>query len=310
MKNILQWLLEGDASIQYMTHRYLLNSDERSLSQFQKRIATDGFGARFLSCRNENGHWGLHYYQPKWTSTHYTLLDLKNLSVPQRLKPCTEMVARMFDECMDVDGSLNLSKNDHPTDICIDGMILNYASYFCNDDDVTKLVDFLLSVQLKDGGFTWDYASEAGDPHTTICVLEGFGQYRASGFHHRLPDIEEAQEKAVEFLLSNLLFFYDTDKRFRKLSYPYRYRYDLLRALEYFVNQKVLYDARMQPAIDWLKSKSREDGLWYLENQHKGNMHFVMEEVRMPSRFITVKALQILQYFCSEQYEPLLLNTT
>lgn len=298
VENIIQWLMQGDISIQYMTHRYLLKSDKTILSQLQERIATEGFGAKFLSCRNEGGHWGLHYYQPKWTSTHYTLLDLKNLCIPGRTKPCVEMVAKMFDECMSADGSLNLSKYDHPTDICIDGMILNYASYFCKEDDrIMKLVDFLLSVQKEDGGFTWDYNSEAGCPHTTICVLEGFEQYRVSGLIHRLSDIEETEGRAIEFLLSNLLFMYDNDKRFRKLSYPYRYRYDLLRVLEYFTERKIPFDARMRPAIDWLKGKEQKDGRWYLENHHKGNVHFAMEEVRMPSRFITLKAMHILNSF-------------
>lgn len=298
LDDIISWLMSGDISIQYMTQRYLLDMDEKMLLELQDRIADEGFGAKFLSCRNESGHWGQYYYQPKWTSTHYTLLDLKNLCAPENLKPCKDMVTKMFDECMNADGGLNLSKYEHPSDICVDSMILNYASYFCKEDPrITKLVDYLLSVQKKDGGYTWNLDSETGDPHTTISVLEGFGQYLMSGLRHRSPGIEESITRAVGFLLSNRLFMDDADKRFRKLSYPYRYRYDLLRVLEYFTNQGVPFDARMQTVIDWLKCKRQKDGLWYLENQHKGNTHFIMEEVKKPSRFITLKALYILKYF-------------
>jgi hypothetical protein len=53
----------------------------------------------------------------------------------------------------------------------------------------------------------------------------------------------------------------------------------------------------MQPALEWLQAKQKKDGLWYLENQHKGNVHFTMEEVGKPSRFITLKALCILRFF-------------
>jgi len=67
--------------------------------------------------------------------------------------------------------------------------------------------------------------------------------------------------------------------------------------LEYFASQQVPFDARMQPALDWLQAKQKRDGRWYLENQHKGNVHFQMEEVGKPSRFITLKALTILNYF-------------
>ena len=251
MDDIISWLMSGDVSIQYMVHRYLLGTEKKMLLELQSRIATEGFGAKFLSCQNESGHWGQYYYQPKWTSTHYTLLDLKNLCVPESTKPCKDMVVKMFDECMNADGGLNLSKNEHPSDICVDGMILNYASYFCKEEPrIIKLIDHLLSVQKKDGGFTWNLNSETGDPHTTISVLEGFGQYRMSGSRHRLPEVEESTAGAVEFLLSNRLFMEDADKRFLKLSYPYRYRYDLLRVLDCFAGQRVPFDARMQAAID------------------------------------------------------------
>lgn len=304
MNEEIAWLLEGDVSIQYMTHRYLLGSVEPILERLQSRIATEGFAAKLLSCQNENGHWGLYYYQPKWTSTHYTLLDLKNLHVPYGLKSCKDMVTRMFDECLNKDGGMNLSKYEHPSDICVDGMILNYASYFCKDEPrIVKLVDYLLSVQKADGGFTWDINSENGDPHTTICVLEGLGQCCISGAQHMLGNIKASKTKAAEFLLSNGLFIDNADKRFRKLSYPYRYRYDLLRALEYFAIQEIPFDVRMQPVIDWLHEKRKKDGFWYLENQHKGNVHITMEEVGKPSRFITLKALYILKYFySSKQY--------
>lgn len=183
-------------------------------------------------------------------------------------------------------------------------MVLNYASYFCPDDPrVIKLAQHLLSVQKADGGFTWDTLSEEGDPHTTICVLEGFGQLSISMPEHGLSGIEEAKTKAIEFLLSKKLFIEDADKRFRKLSYPYRYRYDLLRALGCFADQHISYDVRMQSAIDWLEAKKRKDGLWYLENQHKGNVHFSMEKVGGPSRFITLKALHIFKYFQNKNSE-------
>lgn len=298
MDKIIEWLLLGDVSIQYRTHNYLLNSDSSTLLKLQERIPLEGFAARMMACQNPNGHWGYYYYQKKWTSTHYTLLELQSLCVPRSQPECTEMVSRMFDECQLNNGGLNLTKSDIPSDIGIDGMALNYSAYFCPDDSrITRLVDYLLSVQMRDGGFTWDRDSNRSEPHTTICVLEGLGQCLLSGLKHRESDIRSAQAKAVEYLLSRLLFIEDTDKRFRKLTFPYRYRFDLLRALEYFATQDLPYDLRMQPAVDWLISKRKRDGLWYLENVHKGNVHFVMEEIHFPSRFITVRALQILKHY-------------
>ena len=75
---IIEWLIDGDVSIQYQVHRDLLDIE---MPELMNRIGKEGWGARFLSCRNTNGHWGRGFYQPKWTSTHYTLLDLKNLCI-------------------------------------------------------------------------------------------------------------------------------------------------------------------------------------------------------------------------------------
>ena len=86
-------------------------------------------------------------------------------------------------------------------------------------------------------------------------------------------------------------------KRFKKLSYPYRYRYDLLRVLDYFTMKNAPYDDRMQQAIDWLIQKRKSDGRWILENCHKRNVHFEMEPTGEHSRFITLKALYILSKY-------------
>lgn len=301
MPDVIQWLLEGDVSIRYLTHKYLLRSGQTLLDELQQSIALEGYGARFLSCQTGSGHWGLHYYQPKWTSTHYTLLDLKNIGAYPALKPCRDMVERMLDQCMTPDGGLNLSKYDHPSDICVDGMALSYAAWFCPDDPrLERLASFLLSAQKADGGFAWDLSSKEGDPHTTLCVLEGLNQYRASSLRRELPGMETAIAGAVGYLSAHGLFMEDKDKRFLKLSYPHRYRYDLLRALECLTDLKVPVQADLKPALSWLLSKRCGDGRWPLELIHPGRTHFSLEEPGQPSRFITLKALRVLEYFQKE----------
>ena len=69
MNQIIEWLLKGDVSIKYQVHRDLLGEDRKDL---QKMIAQEGWGAQFLECQRLDGHWGISFYQPKWTSTIYT----------------------------------------------------------------------------------------------------------------------------------------------------------------------------------------------------------------------------------------------
>lgn len=298
MDQTVQWLLTGDVSIQFLTHKLLLHSSPEMLAQLQAQIPLAGYGARFLAAQNPNGHWGIHYYQTKWTSTHYTLIDLKKIGSPTTLAPCRQMIQRMFDECQTANGGLNLSKSDLPSDVCVDGMILEYSAYFCPEESgIPRLIDHLLSVQKTDGGFSWNQTADISDPHTTICVLEGFAQCFKSGIPHKSAELLVARNKAIECLLSNGLFQNGFDPRYLKLTFPYRYRYDLLRVLEYFADNNIPYDERMKPAFVWLASKQKQDGFWYLEYLHPGNVHFRMEETKCPSRFISLKALHILDWY-------------
>ena len=54
----------------------------------------------------------------------------------------------------------------------------------------------------------------------------------------------------------------DDEPRFMKLSYPYRYRYDVLRTLEYFATAKCDFGNKQKPALDWLASSRTAEGRW------------------------------------------------
>ena len=64
-EEIINWLLEGDVSIQYQTHRDLLKSEPEVLIPLKKRMATEGWGCEFLKRQHPEGHWGRAFYQPQ-----------------------------------------------------------------------------------------------------------------------------------------------------------------------------------------------------------------------------------------------------
>ena len=113
---IISWLLQGDVSIQYQTHRDLLDNDK---PQLRKRIEKEGWGARFLSCRTSNGHWAGGFYLPKWTSSHYTLLDLKYLCLTSKNKTVAETLKLIFETEKGPDGGLNPLKSVKVSDVCV-----------------------------------------------------------------------------------------------------------------------------------------------------------------------------------------------
>jgi hypothetical protein len=231
---IISWLLTGDVSIQYQTHRDLLGVDKHEL---QKRIATEGWGAKLLSFRMPNGHWGQGFYQPKWISNHYTLLDLKNLSIAKDIKAIKETIDLILKTRKSADGGINPAKTVPNCDVCINGMFLNYACYFNTDEiELKSIVVFQLAQQMVDGGFNCNFnqiGAKHSSLHTTISVLEGILEYERNGYKFRLAELKKAQKECEEFILEHKLFKSHRtgaviDKRFLMLSYPSRWRYDVL----------------------------------------------------------------------------------
>jgi hypothetical protein len=81
------------------------------------------------------------------------------------------------------------------------------------------------------------------------------------------------------------------------LSYPSRWYYDILRALDYFAYAGCGYDPRMQDAIDYLISKKTQDGVWKVQAKHPGEVHFEMEPAGKISRWNTLRVLRALKAF-------------
>jgi len=200
----IEWLLNGDLAIQYQTHRDLLHSPVSQLRKLQARIEREGWGAQFLSKQKEDGHWGQGFYQPKWISTHYTLLDLKNIGLAQDNIYAQKSIRMIFEQTIGQDGGINYSKTLRDSDVCVNGMVVNFAAYFRMMGKILdSLIDYLLATQMRDGGWNCEHVLGAthSSLHTTLSVLEGLLEYKKAGGEHRINEIEEAEIKGIEFIL-------------------------------------------------------------------------------------------------------------
>lgn len=300
---LIKWLLEGDVSIQYQVYRDLLNIERTDL---RDRISVEGWGADFLSFRKPNGHWGHSFYQPKWISTHYTLLDLRCLSIaPSNLLIKKSIENVLLNEKAN-DGGVNHSIPSSKSDVCVNGMFLNYASYFKSDEkSLESVVDFILSQHMMDGGFNCRSnrsQCKHSSLHTTLSILEGITEYEKNGYSYRLQELIEAVNLSKEFVLIHKLFLSDRTgkiihRNFLKLSYPRRWRYDILSAMDYFQYSETPWDDRMTSAINVLLKKRKKDLTWNVQASHPGKTHINMEQAGLSSRWNTLRALRVLKYY-------------
>lgn len=308
----IQWLLEGDPAIGWQTMRDLAGASESAVERERRRIACDGWGARLLAKQDADGRWaggkspdaGL--YSPKWISTTYTMLLLRDFGLPANSNT-RKACKLLLEHGLQRDGGINFgtwAKWIKQGETCVSGMVLSMLSYFEYDDErLDTIAAYLLEQQMPDGGWNCrrPYGATHASVHTTISVLEGLRHYEL--FRRRqVKTIREAQRRGREFLLVHRLFRSHRTGEiikpvFLRFAFPPRWHYDILRALDYFQSVKAPRDRRLSDAIDIVQSTQGEDGRWPLQQVYNGKTYFELERKGAPSRWNTMRALRVLKWW-------------
>ncbi|WP_404391307.1 hypothetical protein [Humibacillus xanthopallidus] len=302
---VIDWLLAGDVAVAYLAMRDLLGRED---SELQGRIATEGVGATLLAARASNGHWGRGFYQPKWTSSHYTLLHLKEIGLTPSQPMARESVELILTTEKGPDGGLNPSPPPTPSDACINGMSLGYASWFgASEEHVRSVVDFLLAERVVDGGFNCCRNRPRAhvthsSMHTTVCVLEGITDYLRAGGHHRRAELEDSSASSAEFLLRHRMLRSERtgqviSPEFTRLHFPARWHYDVLRGLDSLAAAGVPRDPRMDEALALIRRRRRPDGRWAANRSYPGVTYVPSDRPGEPSRWLTVVAERVLRAY-------------
>jgi hypothetical protein len=233
-----------------------------------------------------------------WTSTLPTLMLLRDLGLDPRGPAARETIPLVAASCRwEHDGQAFFDGEVEP---CINGRTLSIGAYF--GAEVDGLASRLLADQLDDGG--WNCEAEQGSRvssfDSTICVLEGLLEYELSG--GTVP-VAEARSRGEEYLLERQLFRRRSTgevpaSRWLELSWPPRWHYDVLRALDHFRRAGDPPDRRVAEAVQVVADKRRPDGTWLLENTHPGETQLVFEDGDgRPSRWNTLRALRVLRWY-------------
>ena len=160
---VIQWLLDGDPAIQWQTLRDLVDAPEPRVEGTRRKVAREGWGARLLARQGDDGRWaggkspdaGL--YSPKWISTTYTMLSLRDMGLPPKNRQARKACRILLDQGLQDDGGINYgtwAKWTRRGETCVTGMILSILSYFeFEDDRLDTLADHLVQQQMPDGGW-------------------------------------------------------------------------------------------------------------------------------------------------------------
>jgi len=308
---VMDWLLDSDPAIRWQVLRDLEQAPAEVVAAERARVATEGWGARLLALQGEDGQWAGGACFPAqgwrrdgeegqpWTSTLPTLELLREFGVDPDSDAVRRALMGVKDHCRwEHEGQRFFDGEVEP---CINGRTVALGVYF--GQDVKGIVARLLTEQLDDGG--WNCEAERGSVRssfdTTINVLEGLLAHEQAGGGS--TESSAARRRGEEYLLERKLFRRKStgdvvDPAYLECSFPTRWHYDVLRALEYFRAAGDPPDQRVDEAIQVLRSKQQPDGTWLLENTHPGRVHFALEDGDgRPSRWNTLRALRVLAWY-------------
>jgi hypothetical protein len=308
---VLDWLLDSDPAIRWQVLRDLVHAPAEVVAAERARVATEGWGAALLALQGDDGQWAGGACFPAegwrrdadegqpWTATLPTLQLLCDFGVDPRSDAVRRAVAQVREHCRwEHAGQPFFSGEVEP---CIDGRTVTLGTYF--DQDVDGVVARLLREQLEDGG--WNCEAENGSVRssfaTTINVLEGLLAHERVTGGSRKSIV--ARRRGEEYLLERKLVRRKStgevvNPAWLQCSFPTRWHYDVLRALDYFRAAGEVPDSRMDDAIEVVRSKQQPDGTWLLENTHPGQVHFALEDGDgRPSRWNTLRAMRVLSWY-------------
>ena len=337
--DVTAWLLYSDPAIRWQVLRDVQHAPENEVDAERQLVAEQGWGKQLLDLQGENGLWdnGTYFpdwamhgpppgwtpppnasaksddpevmaavntddeYQP-WTATGPTLAELAAFGVDPRHPRVEAAIAKVAANAKwEHEGQDFFAGEVEP---CINGLTIALGAYF--GQDVTGIVERLLTEQMDDGGWNCDQerGSTRGSFGSTIAVLEGLLAWeRTPGADPALvAKSRAARERAHEYLLSRGLMRQASSgelikESFLKFAYPTRWHYDVLRGLDYLRAAGVVPDERWDEAVQLVRDKQRPDGTWILENSYPGAIHFPLDEGDgRPSKWNTLRALRVLEW--------------
>lgn len=302
-QELIDWLLEAATpTIRYLTFTALLGLDEddERVVAARRAIMTEGPVPAILAEQIADGSWAgdSNFYQPKYSSVHWSLTLLTELRVDgadARFRRGVEFVlgdrAAALQKRLDED-ELGWS--------CLFGNILRYTCHagLGGDERAALLIEYAVRDMDHDRcRCVWNdgYACAWGVART----LWGLAALPAP---QRSPAVERAIEQGLAFLLAaGRLPAADypvpdggrIHTIWSRLNFPLFYQVDILFILRVLADLGALDHPAAQPALAWLEDKRLKNGRWRGASPYRSRT-WPLGTPEETSRWLTLQAAALL----------------
>ena len=308
------WLLDSDPALRWQVERDLLAAPASVWEQTKSRVSLEGFGARLLSLQDPDGQWDGGSYFPKnfdfssvktdgqpWTATTWSLNSLREWGVDaSALGDTADRLER--NSRWDYD---NLPYWSGEVDCCINAYTLANGTWLGRD--MSQLAQWFVEHQMEEGGWNceWVEGSTRSSFHSTLNSLNGLLYFEIQG--GGTPETIAARKAGEEFLLKRrLIYRLETGAEVAPwvstFGYPFRWRYNFLRAGDYFrlasLHERTAPDPRLAEAISSIRAALQPDYSLLQVHPEPGREWFSVDVPQgEPSKWLTLSALRILKWW-------------
>ncbi len=318
------WLLEpGNPSVRYLTLTRLLDEGESGPTAKAARTAImkEGLVPLILAKRDEGG-WNEpgRFYRDKYHGAVWQLIvlaeHLADGGDPRVEAACEELIDQSQEPALsgfsyDTSKSRGggLASGVIP---CLTGnMVFSLIRLGrLEDERVQKAVGWITRFQRFDDG---EGGPPAGAPYDRyqMCwghhschmgVVKSLKALAEIPAKQRTPKVRETIKRGCDYLLAHHVFrqSHDLSKISKpgwlRLQFPLMYQTDILE-VSLLLARLGYRDERMQEAVDRVIEKQAPDGRWKLEASFNGRFHVDVETKGKPSKWITLRALDLLKSY-------------
>lgn len=315
---LYQWLQNSDPSLSWQVERDLLEIPESTWQTTRAEVARSGYGHRLLQLQDADGQWAGGAYRPRreepralqapsdsdgqpYIATTWSLNALREWGLdPAHLG---DTGARLAQNCRWEFDDLPYWQGE--VDCCINSFTLANGAWL--NQDISSLAQWFLDRQLSDGGWNceWTEGATRSSFHSTLNALIGLRYYEE--VVGRNPEITEARRSGGDYLLNRNLMNglrsgTEVGAWVTQSSYPFRWRYSTIRALDYLRSASLFdnkpQDPRASDAVARLLADRTDRGTWLQQKKELGQIWFEVDAaVGEESKWLTFYSLRILNWW-------------